>query len=151
MTSPARVRRGAWRWLPLVISLLALPAQALDTEKIFERYEDSVVQIRIVEAGSGAKRTIGTGFVVGAGGELATNYHVISDLVIEPVGDCRADGVFRDVSPDAVVVGTDIAGEQATPLLRHMRGLPSPQHHFADPAHCLRIAADHRDRPEVVQ
>ena len=84
MTSPARVRRGAWRWLPLVISLLALPAQALDTEKIFERYEDSVVQIRIVEAGSGAKRTIGTGFVVGAGGELATNYHVISDLVIEP-------------------------------------------------------------------
>jgi S1-C subfamily serine protease len=58
--------------------------RALDTENIFERYEDSIVQIRIVEAGSGAKRAIGTGFVVGAGGELATNYHVVSDLVLEP-------------------------------------------------------------------
>ncbi|MGH0032782.1 MAG: S1 family peptidase [Myxococcota bacterium] len=70
----------------LILGLLATPAcvAALETEKIFERYEESVVQIRIVEAGSGAKRTIGTGFVVGAGGELATNYHVISDLVLEP-------------------------------------------------------------------
>lgn len=66
------------------VLLLAQPAAALDTEKIFERYEDSIVQIRIVEAGSGAKRAIGTGFVVGAQGELATNYHVISDLVLEP-------------------------------------------------------------------
>jgi hypothetical protein len=68
--------------LPALLS--GAPATALDTERIFERYEDSVVQIRIVERGSGAKRAIGTGFVVGAAGELATNYHVVSDLVLEP-------------------------------------------------------------------
>lgn len=70
--------------LPSLAALPASPAVALDTERIFERYRDSIVQIRIVEAGSGAKRTIGTGFVVGDAGELATNYHVVSDLVLEP-------------------------------------------------------------------
>ena len=83
------VRVRSW-WAPawiagvLPVLGLALPTAALDTEKIFERYEDSIVQIRIVEAGSGAKRAIGTGFVVGPDGELATNYHVVSDLVLEP-------------------------------------------------------------------
>ena len=77
--------RMRWRWgaarlaLAAAPALLAGPVPALDTEKIFERYEDSIVQIRIVEAGSGAKRAIGTGFVVGSGGELATNYHVVAD------------------------------------------------------------------------
>ena len=63
---------------------MSAPAGALDTKGIFDRYDDSIVQLRIVEAGSGAKRTIGTAFVIGEDGELATNYHVVSDLVFEP-------------------------------------------------------------------
>jgi hypothetical protein len=81
----ARSRLGIGVVGSLVLAFAAVsPVAALDTKAIFDRYSDSIVQLRIVEAGSGAKRTIGTAFVIGANGELATNYHVISDLVIEP-------------------------------------------------------------------
>ncbi len=83
--------RGARRVCTLVIAtaliaklVSALPALAQGSEQIFERAATRIVQIRIVEADSGAKSAIGTGFVVGKEGELATNYHVIADLVHEP-------------------------------------------------------------------
>jgi S1-C subfamily serine protease len=81
----SRCRPGFGIFGSLVLTFAtSFPAAALDTKAIFDRYSDSIVQLRIVEAGSGAKRTIGTAFVIGENGELATNYHVISDLVIEP-------------------------------------------------------------------
>src|SRR6267154_2755887 len=44
------------------------------------------------------------------------------------------------------------AGSHSTPaLLHHVCGLPGAQHHLAGPAHRLRVAADHRDRADVVQ
>ncbi len=68
--------------------LHAVPASADDdaggSQAIFERHAGQVVQIRISEATSGAKSSIGSGFRVGDGSVIATNYHVVSEAVLEP-------------------------------------------------------------------
>ena len=53
-------------------------------DNIFEQYKDRVVQIRILEAFSGAKSSVGSGFVVSPQGHIITNYHVISQLIHRP-------------------------------------------------------------------
>ena len=85
----------------------------LDSEQIFERYADRVLQIRIVEAGSGAQSVIGTGFVVGRAGEVATNYHVIAGLVHEPER-YRAEWVdAKGASHAATLLGFDVVRDLA--------------------------------------
>ena len=78
-----------------------------------------------------------------------------ADLVVEAVRDRRADRVLGDVAagPQVVrrVVGAAVAGQEPAAPLHHVRGLPGAQHDLADPAHRLRVRADHRDRAEVVQ
>lgn len=75
--------------------------------------------------------------------------------MIHAVCDGRADGVFGDVAADPVVVG-GLATRRVTfqcPAagFHHVRGLPGAQHHLADTAHRLGIAANHRDCPHIVQ
>ena len=74
-----------------------------------------------------------------------------ADLVVEAVGDRRADRVLRDVAAGPVVVGGAVAGQRAAPPLHHVRGLPGAHDDLADAAHRLRVAADDRDRADVVQ
>ncbi len=68
--------------------LLATPAVAQEprpaTPEVFRRHGDQVVKIRVIESGSAAKASIGSGFYVTAGGRLVTNYHVISSVVHHP-------------------------------------------------------------------
>ena len=54
------------------------------TPEIFQQYSEHVVKIEVVEAGSAAKASIGTGFFATAGGHIVTNYHVISKLIHSP-------------------------------------------------------------------
>ena len=51
---------------------------------MFSRYAERVVKIQVVETGSAAKATIGSGFFVSASGDVITNYHVISKLIHDP-------------------------------------------------------------------
>jgi hypothetical protein len=66
-----------------------------DTNTIFERYKNRIVQIRVLEASSGARALIGSGFLVSAAGHIVTNYHVVSDLVHRPK-QYRAEIVHHD-------------------------------------------------------
>lgn len=103
-----------------LIWLVALPSALAQTQQIFSRYQDRVVQVRILEASSGAKAGVGSGFVVSASGLIVTNYHVIADLVHKP-GLYRgevltATGLLAplrlvnfDVVHDLALVATDIA------------------------------------------
>jgi len=71
----------------LVITLLMLwlqPASALDSKKIYQLYEESIFQIRVLNRETGKKSSIGSGFIVGDGFHIATNFHVISTIILEP-------------------------------------------------------------------
>lgn len=73
----------------LVCMLLGLicpvpPAHAAKTQDVFRRFQDRVVQIRILEASSGSRVSLGSGFSVSRSGEIITNFHVISGLVHDP-------------------------------------------------------------------
>lgn len=66
-----------------LLLLLTLPSQAA-TEDVFGRFQDRLVQVRILEASTGAQAAIGSGFFASASGLIVTNYHVISDLIQQP-------------------------------------------------------------------
>jgi hypothetical protein len=55
-----------------------------DPREVFERYSPAVVQVRIEEIASEAKRSLGSGFFVEQPGLVVTNYHVISEVVHHP-------------------------------------------------------------------
>ncbi len=61
-------------------------AQALlaTTPEIFQQYSEHVVKIEVVETGSAAKASVGTGFFATPAGHIITNYHVISKLIHSP-------------------------------------------------------------------
>ncbi len=73
--------------LYLLASLLCLmvqPAAALESKKIYQMHENSVFQIRVLNRETGKKTSIGSGFIVGNGRQIATNFHVINKIILEP-------------------------------------------------------------------
>ncbi len=57
---------------------------ALDSKEIYELNEERIFQIRVLNRETGKKSSIGSGFIVGDGSQIATNYHVISQVILEP-------------------------------------------------------------------
>ena len=89
------------------------------TSDVFRRFADRVVKIQVIETGSAAKASIGSGFFVTAGGHVVTNYHVVSKLIhaperyraelIDVLGSSRPVTVLGvDVVHDLAVLGTGI-------------------------------------------
>ena len=72
--------------------MLALASQGISwcqalpptTPEIFRQFSEHVVKIEVVETGSAAKASIGTGFFATATGHIITNYHVVSKLIHSP-------------------------------------------------------------------
>jgi len=65
--------------------ILASLAGAQDiAEELYSRYESSVYRVEVVTPGIENKASVGTGFVIGRNDILASNYHVISNVVNEP-------------------------------------------------------------------
>lgn len=56
-------------------------ALSSDASQLFSRFQDKIVQIRVINEATGQKTSIGSGFLVGDGSLIATNYHVISDVL----------------------------------------------------------------------
>lgn len=63
----------------------SMDASSVDTpfsvSNLFSRYKTRIFQIRVINNATGQKTSIGSGFIIGDGAMLATNYHVISDAV----------------------------------------------------------------------
>ncbi|HKA40676.1 MAG TPA: serine protease [Burkholderiales bacterium] len=115
----------------LLASLGVSPAAAQEAQvsaqarSLYEQTRDSVAQIRVLLGSSDSHAATGTGFVVGAGGLILTNYHVVADKALEPntyrLEFVLPDGrrgelgiVAVDVVHDLALVRGDIGG--ATPL-----------------------------------
>ncbi len=104
----------------LVISLLAMallfltsPFSHATTEEVFEQYQDSLLQIRIIDKSTNSKSTIGSGFFIDQYGTIATNYHVISKHVFKPeqyrIEYVTQDGVLHEADLMHIDVIHDLA------------------------------------------
>jgi serine protease Do len=95
------------------------------TSTVFARYSDRVHKIQLIETGSNAKSTIGTGFFVSADGLMMTNFHVIADWIHEPE-DHRVEVVDQEGAAHvAQVIAVDVVHDLA--ILRTDR---RPPRHF---------------------
>ncbi|MCG6965635.1 MAG: serine protease [Chromatiaceae bacterium] len=90
--------------------LLASPqAMALDSQAVFQRNENAVYQVRVINRETGEKSTIGSGFIFDRPNRLATNYHVVSRYIEKPdtyelryLAAGGAEGPLQLISVDAV-------------------------------------------------
>jgi len=62
----------------------SLYAEAYSADILFKQFSQSIFQVRIIDINSGSQFSIGTGFLVGNGSLIATNYHVVSSLIEKP-------------------------------------------------------------------
>lgn len=83
------------------------------TQEIFKQFSEHVVKIEVVETGSAAKASIGTGFYASGGGHIVTNYHVISKLIHTP-DRYRIEVTDLSGQPNpATVLGVDVVYDLA--------------------------------------
>jgi serine protease Do len=69
----------------LVVSPLAQASTEENEAKVlYNKYQDRVYQIQVIEVASGEKSTIGSGFQITPEGHIATNYHVVSKVIHDP-------------------------------------------------------------------
>jgi serine protease Do len=82
-------------------------------ERIFAGAPPRLLQIRTLVAGAGQQSSIGSGFLVSADGLAVTNYHVVSQFVLEPktyrLEYAAADGSHGEVR----VLGVDLPNDLA--------------------------------------
>ena len=83
------------------------------TQEIFKQFSEHVVKIEVVETGSAAKASVGTGFYATAAGHIITNYHVVSKLIHTPER-YRIDVTDGSGQPSqATVLGVDVVYDLA--------------------------------------
>jgi hypothetical protein len=112
------------RLVAILLALLGLygaPACALDSKKIYEINENRVFQIRVLNRETGKKSSIGSGFIVGDGTQIATNYHVIGHVILEPelfyISYLRKNGEEGELKLLGLDVARDLALLQAPETL----------------------------------
>ncbi len=100
-------------------------AAAQDTETVFARWKDRVVQVQLIDRAAGSKAGIGSGFFAGRSDWVISNYHVVAGLVNEAgrfdaryVADDGTEGSLEllavDVVHDLALLRTD--GPEREPL-----------------------------------
>jgi hypothetical protein len=93
--------------------LLRAQNMGATTQEIFKQFSEHVVKIEVVETGSAAKASIGTGFYASGGGHIVTNYHVISKLIHTP-DRYRIEVTDLSGQPNqATVLGVDVVYDLA--------------------------------------
>ncbi|MGH7855169.1 MAG: S1 family peptidase [Candidatus Binatia bacterium] len=93
--------------------LLRAQIMGATTQGIFKEFSEHVVKIEVVETGSAAKASIGTGFYASGGGHIVTNYHVVSKLIHTP-DRYRIEVTDASGQPSqATVLGVDVVYDLA--------------------------------------
>ena len=100
----------------------SLPAPSPTGQRLFDAARDKLVQIRILTRAGSSQSTVGSGFLIAADGTALTNYHVISQLVLEPQR-YRAEYVRVDGKRGAVaLLGFDVIHDLAIVRLAEISG-----------------------------
>ena len=93
-------------------------------EELYSRYESSVYRVEVVTPGAENKASVGTGFVIGRNDLLATNYHVISNIVNEPDRyRLQWEGVDGRRGP-LIVLAIDVVHDLAILKAKEPMGIP---------------------------
>lgn len=96
-----------------------------NAQRAYETTRDKLVQIRILLKNSNTQASVGSGFFVAAGGLLITNFHVASQLALEPE---RYRGVYVPVDgkeADVELLAFDVRNDLA--LMRVKSPSPTQQ------------------------
>ncbi len=110
----------------LVVLLLCLvasarPALALDSKSVYQLNQDRVFQIRVLNRETKKKSSIGSGFIVGNGYQVITNYHVVGQIIQEPerfyISFLDRNGREGELSIEALDVAHDLALLKSETLL----------------------------------
>ncbi len=100
----------------------SLPAPSPAGQRLFDAARDKLVQIRILTRAGSSQSTVGSGFLIAPDGTAFTNYHVISQLVLEPQR-YRAEYVRVDGKRGAVaLLGFDVIHDLAMVRLADVSG-----------------------------
>ena len=114
----------------ITLAFLLIAAQwqqavfALESKAIYQMHEDKVFQIRVLNRETGKKSSIGSGFIVDNGFKVATNFHVISQIISEPerfyISYLSKSGrsepltlLGLDIAHDLALLGSDLPLGQA--------------------------------------
>lgn len=86
---------------------------AASTKNIFNRYKETLVQVRLIDTSTQSKSIIGSGFFVNRDGMIVTNYHVISKHAFKPQ-QYRIEVMARgDKVVDAKLINFDVIHDLA--------------------------------------
>lgn len=84
-----------------------------EAQKLYQQYQDSVFQIRVIDLSTGKKNSVGSGFQISPEGHIATNYHVVSNMIVSP-GRYRLEYVAHDGSSgDLKILDVDVIHDLA--------------------------------------
>lgn len=74
------------RWIALFSLSLSTTTYSATAkvQGLFSEFQQSILQVRVIDIASGSKSAIGSGFVVDSRGLVATNYHVVEKKVSKP-------------------------------------------------------------------
>ncbi len=108
-------------------------------ERVYEAARPRLLQVRSLVASAGRQSTIGSGFLVSPDGLAITNYHVVSQVALEPatyrLEFTAADGTRGDLELLAIDLANDLA---VVRLAGRAAGQPAPFFGFDERA----LAAD---------
>ena len=90
-----------------------LAAGSNGVAELFSMVSPNLFQIRVIDNTSGEKTAIGSGFQIDEKGTVATNFHVISTMVLEPgkyhLGYAHEDGKTGELDIIAFDIARDLA------------------------------------------
>lgn len=112
----------------LIILMKQVFVLANEAQKLYERYQNSIFQIQVIDILSGKKSSIGTAFSVDGDGLFCTNYHVVAELVQEPL-KYRIEQVYSNGTLDTLtVIDFDIIHDIALVKNERKKFTPVPLH-----------------------
>lgn len=91
------------------------PPVSLSARKVYEQARSQLLQIRTVLKGRASQTSVGSGFVVSKEGHIVTNFHVVSEVALEPANhdlvyvtadgrEAKLDILMLDVLHDLALV-----------------------------------------------